>query len=483
MKNRKLSCIITALFCALLAASLYANGQTAAFTYQGKLMFDGAPADGLYDFEILLFEASSGGSSIGDLQSLSGVSVSDGIFTVELDFGALIFDGNDRWLEIGVTTNGGASATTLSPRQRITATPYAIKAINAGTANTLSGYIPGDFALDTHSHAGGDINAGTVGAAYIDSLIARDSELTWGNLAGIPADIADGDHVGITSESDPEVGGNSANYVPKWDGSALVSGTIYDNGSKIGIGTGGTALDKLEVAGDISMNSTPSGGVVLRLRKDDAQNWAIMTAPWLNGNDSLWFRNETGPYNVMAFDKTSNRVGIHTTDPQATLHVAGDLRVDGDAAFYGNVSYANVQTGYVSIAAAAFHPSSNATGWNNDGQWIYPAVNINNHFYAGVSLPQGATVIRVDWRYLIAASEGVLVELELNRRGLDGTGNATMADMSEGSAGSGILTTTSISNATVDNSQYAYYLYVYTYELGGDVQSGGVIITYTYSTL
>jgi hypothetical protein len=477
MKTSKTGYILTTLVCVLFASELAANGQTSAITYQGRLTDGGVPAEGLYDMQFALFDELSGGSPLG-LVLVDDVNVSEGLFTVQLDFGSSVFDGSELWLQIGVTTNGGPGYALLSPRQQITAAPYAIKAGNAGT---LLGSVPADFASDVHSHSGGDITSGTVGESYVDSLIARDSELTWGNLTGIPADLADGDQVGIIAESDPQVGSIGTGYVPKWNGSALVTGSIYDNGN-IGIGTGGAPLDKLEVAGDISANSTASGGVVFRFRKDDAQNWAIMTAPWLNSNDSLWFRNETGPVNVMAFDKTSSNVGIHTTDPQATLHVAGDLRVDGTTTLEGNLAFANVQTGYVSVAAGAFHPASNATGWNNDGQWIYPAVNVNNHFYTGVSLPHGATVVQVDWRYLIAAGEGVGVELKLERRGLDGTGNATLATLSESAAGSGVLTETTISSATVDNSQHAYYLHVYTYEAGGDVQSGTVRITYTYSS-
>ena len=37
-------------------------------------------------------------------------------------------------------------------------------------------------------------------------------------------------------EVDPEIGANSTNYVPKWNGSALVSGQIYESGTYIGIG-------------------------------------------------------------------------------------------------------------------------------------------------------------------------------------------------------------------------------------------------------
>jgi hypothetical protein len=49
-------------------------------------------------------------------------------------------------------------------------------------------------------------------------------------------------------------------------------------------------------------------------------------------------------------------------------------------------------------------------------------------------------------------------------------------------SGSGVfdLTDTSISNATVDNSQYAYYLEMYLNEAGGPASGGAVLITYTY---
>ncbi len=58
------------------------------------------------------------------------------------------------------------------------------------------------------------------------------------------------DDIGITGETDPEVGVNSLNYIPKWDGSALVSGSIFDNGN-VGIGTTNPS-NALEVARDQS---------------------------------------------------------------------------------------------------------------------------------------------------------------------------------------------------------------------------------------
>ena len=40
----------------------------------------------------------------------------------------------------------------------------------------------------------------------------------------------------LTSETDPQVGSNTTNYLSKWDGSELVSGSVFDNGN-VGIGT------------------------------------------------------------------------------------------------------------------------------------------------------------------------------------------------------------------------------------------------------
>ena len=67
--------------------------------------------------------------------------VSNGLFTVTLDFGSVPFDGSNRWLDIGVRTNGGGdSFATLNPRQPITSTPYAITAARlSGTVAEVGG--------------------------------------------------------------------------------------------------------------------------------------------------------------------------------------------------------------------------------------------------------------------------------------------------------------------------------------------------------
>jgi hypothetical protein len=124
---------------AILCASNFARGQGTAFTYQGQLNDNGAPADGNYDLQFTSFDVDSGGIQLLDPLTNSAVGVSNGLFTVTLDFGAGVFDGTARWLEIGVRTNATDDFVTLSPRQPFTASPYAIF---AGTsANVASGAV------------------------------------------------------------------------------------------------------------------------------------------------------------------------------------------------------------------------------------------------------------------------------------------------------------------------------------------------------
>lgn len=104
-----------------------------AFTYQGRLTDGGNPASGPYDLLLYIFDNEIGGSQVGSAISLSNVSVTDGLFTVQLDFGSSAFAGNALWLEISVRPSGGTiTYPPLSPRQELTPTPYAIYAQNGG---------------------------------------------------------------------------------------------------------------------------------------------------------------------------------------------------------------------------------------------------------------------------------------------------------------------------------------------------------------
>ncbi len=200
----------TAMLCALAAFSAtFINAQTTEFTYQGRLTDGGQTSSGNYDFEFKLFDAEAGGAEIGTLQRLD-VTVTNGIFSVKLDFGAN-FNGQPRFLEIAARASATQGAfTILSPRQPFTSVPYSIKSLNAETAinaaqlggveanqfittndprmtderppapnspnyiqNTTATQAGSNFSISGNGTLGGTLSAGTVNAATQFNLGGR----------------------------------------------------------------------------------------------------------------------------------------------------------------------------------------------------------------------------------------------------------------------------------------------------------------------
>jgi len=101
--------------------------QETAITYQGQLRESGEPFTGTANLQFQLFDALVDGNEIGAAVTRTNWPVEDGLFQVELDFGPAVFDGSQRFLEVWI--NGAP----LNPRQKVTATPFALLA--AGTAS------------------------------------------------------------------------------------------------------------------------------------------------------------------------------------------------------------------------------------------------------------------------------------------------------------------------------------------------------------
>ena len=178
---------------AMLAGIHQAAAQGTAFTYQGRLSNGTNAANGSYDLSFALFKVASGGSAVAGPLTNSATGVSNGLFIVTLDFGN-VFNGTEYWLEIGVRTNGNGTFITLTPRQAVTPTPYAIFA--EGASNVV-GVVPGGGLNGTYSHPVSFNNAGNnfdgsfsgngggltgVNAATLNGLGAGSFWQTGGNL-------------------------------------------------------------------------------------------------------------------------------------------------------------------------------------------------------------------------------------------------------------------------------------------------------------
>ena len=96
----------------------------AAFTFQGRLEDGGVPANGLYDFRFTLHSDAVANAPVGVPLTLTR-TVTNGLFTADLDFGIGAFDGNARWLAVEAKL-GANPFVALPPRQALTPTPYAL---------------------------------------------------------------------------------------------------------------------------------------------------------------------------------------------------------------------------------------------------------------------------------------------------------------------------------------------------------------------
>lgn len=170
----------------LLLAALTATAAPlgTAFTYQGRLTDGGQPANDSYEFEFYLFDAETGGTNLG-IVTKEEVQVTDGVFTVDLDYGAGAFDGNARWLEIYVRKdNDGQPGAVLTPRQALTAAPYALMAKDVPNGAITSAKLAGGAVTSAK------IAAGAVGAASIATGAVGTSHIAAGGVQA--ANLASG---------------------------------------------------------------------------------------------------------------------------------------------------------------------------------------------------------------------------------------------------------------------------------------------------
>jgi hypothetical protein len=180
----------------VLSAS-FAQAQS-VFTYQGKLNDGGVPANGTYDLTFKLFSLTSGGTQIGSDVVRDDVTVTNGVFTVNLDFGSSPFtSATANYLEILVRPGASSGAyTLLAPRLPITNSPYSIKsanadnAVNATTATTatnalnLGGVAANQFVQTTDSRLSDARNPLPNSANYIQNNFGVNQQNASFNIAG-----------------------------------------------------------------------------------------------------------------------------------------------------------------------------------------------------------------------------------------------------------------------------------------------------------
>jgi len=176
-----------------------------AFTYQGHLKDGSSPANGEYDFQFILYNALTGGSQVGSTVTKDNVAVTNGLFSVALDFGS-VFDGTGLWLEAAVRPGSSTGGyTILSPRQEITPAPYALSLKPGahiqgdGTSATLGGSGAGVYGTGSYGVYG---TSATLGGSGVYGTGYYGVYGTSATLGGSGAGVYGTGHFGVYGLSD-----------------------------------------------------------------------------------------------------------------------------------------------------------------------------------------------------------------------------------------------------------------------------------------
>jgi hypothetical protein len=378
------------------------------FTYQGHLTDANLPANGFCDFEFKLFDAPADGNQVGPTLSFLEVFLDNGYFTVELDFisddpnafqpQGLDYEkvhglpygkianyqkiwggGEGRWLEIAVRPalilmnepfpdDQPLAYTILSPRTKITPTPYALYALSSGTRpqqERVAGtdnYIPrwlGTTGLEDsviyQAEYTDNVGIGTTDPARsldvsgtIKTSGYADGTWTtagWGKRLEIPTagviqwlkgagnTISRG--IGFTTNDTMYFIRSADNVV----GTANYDMAIDKDGN-VGIGTT-TPTQKLDVSqGNIVLSETGGTMHYIMLQRNGSNIGSMSTANGRitigaeSGYDAM-IQNSSGAGIILK--NSSGNVGIGTTSPGAKLEINGQIKITGGLPGAGKV--------------------------------------------------------------------------------------------------------------------------------------------------
>lgn len=221
-----------------------------AFTYQGDLRDGGTAVTGLYDLELRLFDAPTNGVEVAPFVSAPAVPVADGRFTVAPDFGASVFNGNERWLQLAVRPAGNGAYTILLPRQLLRVAPEAQHA-NVSAIAPWAGLtgVPGGFADGVDNNSGGTVTSVGAGTGLSGGPITSAGTLSIDPTAvqlRVTGSCPGGQSVASINQNGSVncIAGGTGGITQIIAGSGLSGGTITTSGT-IAIAKGGIVADMI----------------------------------------------------------------------------------------------------------------------------------------------------------------------------------------------------------------------------------------------
>ena len=388
--------VIVMMFSAGLA---YAGGGT-ALTYQGRLLDAGEPANGTFNVDFSLWDHSAGGIQIGSTISFISLPISDGLFTVQLDFGANAFNNTDRWLEIVV------DGVPLAPRQSITRAPYAIQTRGIFVDDNQlveMGVTPGQQRLRVWNFAGG----GAFEA--VSSNRAIEAISTEGDMA-ILASNQSANGMGVFAQHQPSqnqawlgtpdygVYGRANDVGNDWAGYFLGRAHVSD---RLFVGREDPIISTEYFGFHAPVGDGQFGGMYISTNGQSAKPFYGYAA---GGNIDMWHYYDGATGNWHLFNggeerltvQSNGNVGIGTTAPDYALHVvvsAGDRAIFGENTLTSGFRYGvwgqNNSTsggGVFGFATATSGIANGVLGWSDSttGTGVRGAALASSGFNIGV---------------------------------------------------------------------------------------------------
>jgi hypothetical protein len=303
-----------------------------AFTYQGQLRQSGTPVSGSADFQFSLWDdpnSADPNDQVGSTLSELNVDVDNGLFAVKLDFGASVFTGEARWLEVAVRTPaGGGAYTTLTPRQELTPAPYSICALDIPDGAVTTAKLA-DSAVTTAKIADYAVNSYKLGDGAVITQKLNDYAVTTklGSIAGYSLDTDyDGTLVTLTN-----------GY---WEKTTLNVRADQNNG---------TAVNAYADEGGIALRGgTWTGDGVYGFCNNTASNAGNAVNGYSKGGNGVYGESDSdcGVYGI--HNNTSGTVpGVHGETNSSTNGSAGTYgeAVAATGTTYGVYGYSASQSG------------------------------------------------------------------------------------------------------------------------------------------
>jgi hypothetical protein len=490
-----------------------ARAQGTAFTYQGQLLTADGPAHGKYNLTFSLFTVASGGSSVAGPVTTNGVAITNGLFTVQIDFGSVVWDGETNWLQIGVESNGVSSFTTLAPRQRVTPVPYAIYAEGANAAG-LSGTIPmasfsGSYGNPVNLNNAGNSFSGNgaglldVNASLLDGLASSNFWQTTGNAGTTPGVnfLGTTDNQPLNLDSDG-LRGLQLQYTARRSGGIIGIG-FYQYGMNVDGGFWGNTISNNVIGATIAgggdeagalfpltsyanvvtddfgaigggygnlagIDSTIPGGYDNIATGDgsfaagrDAQALHSGAFVWSDGSATF---SSTAPnqFQILA----TGGVGIGTVNgPQQSLSVHGGMNIDQADLNSGYLNNGNSDGYGLTFGSASGEgiASKRTSGGNQYGLDFYTSfsdrMSIANNGFVGIGTTSPSQQLEVSGEFLVVDGYTPVYAYI----GDDGYGN----DVQIGSQKSGVTAVAAYN--TADNAYMHFYCSSITIEGGADL--------------